>query len=102
MFLTTHDMSTATELCDRVAFIVDGEIKLIDSPRNLMLARGRREVRLEYRMNGSVAGETFPLEGLGDNPEFLSILRTREIQTIHTEEATLERVFIEVTGRTLS
>ena len=95
-------MTTAVELCDRVAFIVDGELRLIDSPRNLMLARGRRSVRLEYRMDGRVEQETFPLEGLGDNAGFLQTLRTREVQTIHTEEASLERIFIEVTGRTLS
>jgi fluoroquinolone transport system ATP-binding protein len=37
VFLTTHNMHIAEELCDRVAFIVDGEIKLIDSPKNLKM-----------------------------------------------------------------
>ncbi|MBN2222357.1 MAG: ABC transporter ATP-binding protein, partial [Vallitaleaceae bacterium] len=37
VFLTTHNMQVADELCDRIAFIIDGEIKLIDSPRNLKL-----------------------------------------------------------------
>ncbi len=102
VFLTTHDMVTATELCDRVAFIVDGEIKLIDSPRNLMLERGSRRVQLEYLQNGRVEREAFPLDGLADNQDFLDVLRTRDVQTIHTEEATLERIFIEVTGRPLA
>ena len=43
IFLTTHDMVAATELCDRVAFIIEGEVKLIDSPRNLMLTHGRAQ-----------------------------------------------------------
>lgn len=34
IFLTTHNMSIADELCDRVAFIVDGKIALIDFPAN--------------------------------------------------------------------
>ncbi len=36
-FLTTHNMHIAEELCDRVAFIIDGKIKLIDSPKQLKL-----------------------------------------------------------------
>jgi fluoroquinolone transport system ATP-binding protein len=28
IFVTTHDMTTADELCDRVSFIADGEIRL--------------------------------------------------------------------------
>jgi fluoroquinolone transport system ATP-binding protein len=39
IFLTTHDMAVADDLCDRVAFIVDGQIKLIDAPRPQVAAR---------------------------------------------------------------
>jgi fluoroquinolone transport system ATP-binding protein len=42
VFLTTHDMITADELCDRVAFLVDGSVAALDSPRTLRLAYGRR------------------------------------------------------------
>jgi len=48
IFLTTHNMYVADELCDRVAFIIDGEIKLIDSPRNLKLQYGEKFVEVEY------------------------------------------------------
>lgn len=102
IFLTTHDMVAATELCDRVALIVEGEIKLVDSPRNLMLKHGKRQVRLEYLVDRRVERREFPLDGLGDNADFLELLRTHSIQTIHTEEATLDSIFIEVTGRSLS
>ena len=43
IFLTTHDMVTADELCDRVAFLVEGAIAALDSPRALRLAHGRQE-----------------------------------------------------------
>ena len=102
IFLTTHDMVAATELCDRVAFIIEGEVKLIDSPRNLMLTHGARKVRVEYQVDRGVEQQEFPMEDLGRNEEFLRLLRTDSVQTIHTEEATLEKVFIEVTGRQLS
>ena len=45
--------------------------------------------------------EDFPLEGLAQNETFLTLLREREIETIHTLEATLEDVFVDETGRTL-
>ena len=102
IFLTTHDMAAATELCDRVAFIIEGEVKLIDSPRNLMLTHGARKVRVEYQADHGVEQQEFPMEDLGRNDDFLRLLRTDAVQTIHTEEATLEKVFIEVTGRRLS
>jgi fluoroquinolone transport system ATP-binding protein len=102
VFLTTHDMTVADELCDRVAFIVDGTIKLIDAPRALKLRHGQPRVRVEYRKRDGIVAREFPVNGLGNNEEFLTLLRQSEVQTIHTLEATLEDVFIEITGRELS
>lgn len=102
VFLTTHDMAVADELCDRVAFIVDGTIALIDSPRELRIRWGERQVRVEYRTDGRTDLREFPVDGLGSNEEFLALLRGEEIETIHTKEATLEDVFIQVTGRSLT
>ncbi len=105
IFLTTHDMTVADQICDRVAFIVDGEVTLIDSPRNLRLQHGRRRVTVEYHDDGTSAPTQqaeFPLDGLGDSDEFLKILRTNRIETIHTQEATLEDIFIQTTGRSLT
>lgn len=101
VFLTTHDMEVAAELCDRVAFLVNGRIVLIDSPRALALRYGRRTVRVEYITSRGLHRREFPLKGLGDNPEFLEILRKEEVETIHTQETTLEEIFIEVTGSRL-
>ena len=102
VFLTTHDMNVADELCDRVAFIIDGQIRLIDSPRNLKLQHGSQCVRVEYRQNGSTAGQDFELDGLGENGAFLDLLKQESVETIHTQEATLEDIFIQVTGRSLA
>ena len=57
IFLTTHNMYIADELCDRVAFIVDGEIKLIDSPKNLKLQYGDKLVEIEYLKDGKTMKE---------------------------------------------
>ena len=101
IFLTTHDMTVADQLCDRIAFIVDGHIPVIDSPRELKLREGERKVRVEYREERRVEDREFSLDGLGEDEGFLSLLRAERIETIHTEEATLEDVFIGTTGRRL-
>ncbi|MFO7538132.1 MAG: ABC transporter ATP-binding protein [Chloroflexota bacterium] len=102
IFLTTHNMSVAEELCDRVALIVEGKIVLVDSPRRLKMAYGQAAVRIEYQANGRLDTAEFELNNLGHNNRFLHLLRTQPVQTIHTQEATLEDVFIQVTGKSLT
>jgi fluoroquinolone transport system ATP-binding protein len=101
IFLTTHDMTVADELCDRIAFIVDGKISLVDSPSELKLRYGKPEVRVEFQANDQSEFMDFPLQDLADNSDFYALLREKRIRTIHTLEATLETIFIEVTGRSL-
>lgn len=102
VFLTTHDMTAAAELCDRVGFLVDGRILLVDSPRNLMVQHGQRRVRVELVGAAGIERREFDLDGLGRNSEFLGLLRRGPVETIHTLEATLEDVFLAVTGRKLA
>lgn len=101
IFLTTHNMAVVDALCDRVAFLVDGEIKLIAAPRELKLRYGKRMVRVDYRANGRLHSEEFGLPELGRNESFLALLRGDGVETIHTQEASLDDIFIEVTGREL-
>jgi fluoroquinolone transport system ATP-binding protein len=103
IFLTTHDMSTADELCDRVAFVVDGAIVALDTPAELKIARSQRRVRVEYRgVNGALASAEFPMDGLADDPAFHAVLRGHDVETVHSREASLDDVFVEITGRRLS
>lgn len=98
IILTTHNMQAAEQICDRVAFVVNGVIKLIDSPKNLMLRSGERKLRIEYQMQGTKKTAEFPLTNIGDNKEFLLIIRSYPIVTIHSLEATLDQIFMDVTG----
>ena len=102
VFLTTHNMYIADELCDRVAFIVDGEIKLIDSPKNLKLQYGEKVVTVEFLADGVLHSETLSTIQDQDKARLQAILGTCEIVTMHTKEATLEEIFITVTGRGLT
>lgn len=100
IFVTTHNMHDAEELCDRVAFMVDGRLEIIDSPENIKQLGGKRVVKVEYK-NGEIKSKEFLMEGLADNTEFLHLLRKNHIRSIHSKEATLEDIFIQVTGKTL-
>lgn len=101
VFLTTHNMTVADELCDRVAFMVEGRIPVIGSPRELKIQHGKKYVRVETRRNGSLEQQDFPLQGIGENRKFLSLLQSQDIETIHSQEASLEDVFMASTGRGL-
>lgn len=101
IFLTTHNMFIAEELCDRVAFIIDGEIKLIDSPKNLKLEYGDNLVEVEYVEGEEVIKNSFSMVLPEEKEQLQEIIETKDIQTMHTKEATLEEIFIKVTGRGL-
>lgn len=98
VFITSHIMNDIDQLCDRVAFIVDGEIKEIDSPRNLKIKYGKRLLKVEYNEDHQTKTEEFPLDHIGKNKAFLDLLQTKNIETIHSGETTLEDIFIMVTG----
>lgn len=101
VFLTTHNMYIADELCDRVAFIVDGKIRLIDSPKELKLKYGEKLVEVEYIKEGKLMMGRFSTVDDEEKERLVEVIRTYDIQTMHTKEATLEEIFIKVTGRKL-
>lgn len=101
VFLTTHNMYIAEELCDRVALINDGKIELIDSPRNLKLKYGQKLIRVEYKEGGILKKENISIENNNDKTRLNTLINRGNIETIHSQEATLEEIFIKVTGRGL-
>jgi fluoroquinolone transport system ATP-binding protein len=101
VFLTTHHMDDAGELCNRLAFMVEGTLPVIDSTKDLRVRHGKKTVRVEYLEGKEISSEEFPIDHLGSNPVFSDILQNRKILTIHTQEASLEDIFIKVTGKKL-
>ncbi len=101
VFLTTHNMTDAAEICDRVGFLVDGAMPVIGAPEALMRRYGRRRVAVAVDDPGQAGGEAraeFDLDGLGENAAFLAMLRRGRIRSIRSQEASLEDVFIAVAG----
>lgn len=99
IFITTHSMHTADELCDEVAFIADGSIRIIDTPSNLKRQYGKAAVQVRTETEGD---REFALKDLGTNTDFLQYLKNNTIRSIRTLEASLDEVFIEVTGKSLT
>src|SRR6185436_13320973 len=90
VFLTTHYMEEADELCGRVAFLSDGRIVALDTPDNLKVAHGQRSLKatlengqsLSIDLNDQVAGK-----------QLEQLVNAGQIRTLHSAEATLEEVF---------
>lgn len=101
IFLTTHNMYIADELCNRVAFIVDGKIRLIDSPKELKLKYGEKLVEVEYLKDGELIRDSFSTVVEDEKNKLIQVIKENELRTMHTKEATLEEIFIKVTGRGL-
>ena len=102
IFLTTHDMVEADKLSDRVAFIHRGKIVALDSPTVLKQQYGKRALKVEVETD---SGATQIREVTLDNeaaPEAVyDLFKQERVVTVHSEEATLEDIFIEITGRGL-
>ena len=101
VLLTTHDMFEADELSDRVAFINEGEIVALDTAENLKLKYGTRSVKVRLRDGDGVREEVLPLDGDSSSAKLAELAASPDLLTIHTEEATLEQIFIRLTGRGL-
>ena len=98
VFLTTHNMLDADLLCDRVAFISDGNIVALDTPKNLKEKNSSHQVLIEYIYKGERKTEIIEVDELKKNMMF----KEDEIISIHSKEPTLEDMFIKYTGRRLA
>jgi ABC-2 type transport system ATP-binding protein len=121
VFLTTHYMDEAERLCDRVAIVDHGQIIALDSPENLIHTHFE-EKAIQFEMDNPPT-ETLLQQLAGvtnvaidnrevvmyshDIPGTMSALLqiadredlTGELKDLHVREATLEDVFLKLTGR---
>ena len=121
VLLTTHYMEEAERLCDRVAIMDKGRIVALDTPAALVASLGGDQV-LSFELSGEagpdlveglpgVAGaerrnghHTLRITDVGKTlPALLDCLAERGLQLLHlsTHQATLEDVFVHLTGREL-
>ena len=98
MFVTTHNMVDADLLCDRVAFIVGGSLVALDTPKRLKEKNSNHRVVIDYLYRGQRESKTIEAPELEAGIPFAH----DEIISIHSQEPTLEDMFIQYTGRGLS
>lgn len=103
VFLTTHDMMEADKLADRVAFINQGKIVALDTPHALKQRYGQRRLRAQVATaDGSLVEREIVLDRSETAAEMQALFSQEQVITVHSEEATLEDIFIEITGRGLA
>ena len=100
ILLTTHNMQDATELCDRVAFIIGGQIYALDSPHNLIMSKGAAKVTYTWMDHGEQSKSCL-LSQLSEDQMLRDLIAENKLQSIHSSEPDLNDIFMEITGRTL-
>jgi ABC-2 type transport system ATP-binding protein len=102
VFLTTHDMYEADKLSDRVAFINQGKIVALDTPARLKQRYGKRLLKVEIEKDdGQLETHEIAMDNDHTGEQFSALLHSGKVVTVHSEEATLEDIFIQITGRGL-
>jgi fluoroquinolone transport system ATP-binding protein len=101
VFITSHIMSDIEQLCDRVAFIVDGKIVELASPRDLKIRYGKKAITVDYIQEGKKYQTIFDMDKKESKQKLSELILNHEIETIHSGETTLEDIFIQVTGVSL-
>jgi ABC-2 type transport system ATP-binding protein len=98
IFITTHYMEEADQMCDRIAIMHHGKIVATDTPENLKLQFGKPVITVTVKEpDGSVKELELPL-GAGAIEPLSPYLQENRVLKIHSREATLEEVFLNVTG----
>ncbi len=100
VFLTTHNMSEADEVCDRVAFLARGAIQVSGASEDLKRQYGQRLLKVRLSGKGAAQSREFHMDNIGTNKDFLALLAANNIASMHTAEASLDDVFIKAVGPT--
>jgi fluoroquinolone transport system ATP-binding protein len=102
IIITTHNMQDAAELCDRVAFIVDGHVKALDTPHNLIMKKGAGVISYSYLENGVETKAQCAINESGSDAKLQQLVSEGRLLTVHSMEPDLGDIFMEVTGRGLN
>ncbi|HEX6650659.1 MAG TPA: ABC transporter ATP-binding protein [Pyrinomonadaceae bacterium] len=99
IFLTTHYMEEADQLCSRVAFLSEGRIVALDTPANLKVAHGKNAIKVTLANGESLS---IALDNADAGEQLQRLVNGGLVRTLHSAEATLEEVFLQIAGRELS
>jgi ABC-2 type transport system ATP-binding protein len=96
-------MLEADKLSDRVAFINQGKIAAIDTPHALKQQYGKRSLKAQVAgPDGRLELREINLDNDHTAAAVTDLFSKEQVVTLHSEEATLEDIFIQITGRGLA
>ena len=95
IFLTTHNMEEAQELCDHVAFLNEGHLVEEGTPQALRLKYAEDSVELCYQDGTTLRVRKEP-EAIRE-----ALKHEGRLLTIHSQEPDLKTIFLQLTGRDL-
>lgn len=95
IFLTTHDMTEAESLCDRVGILDNGHLVACDTPEALKQRFAQNKVRIV--MNDKSIRET--TKDAAGAVTIAEALESGKVLSIHSEEPSLNDVFLRLTGK---
>ncbi|MFH1560658.1 MAG: ABC transporter ATP-binding protein [Chloroflexota bacterium] len=102
VLLTTHDMMEADKLSDRVAFMSQGKIVALDTPHNLKQQYGKRALKAKVSTHdGELEDREITLDTSETPNAIYELFAQEKVVTVHSEEASLEDIFITITGQGL-
>lgn len=99
VFLTTHYMEEADQLCARVAFLSEGRIVALDTPSHLKTKHGENVVKVTFENGNNL---NISLDDQGAGKKLQTLISEGQVRSLHSAEATLEEVFIRIAGRELT
>lgn len=102
IIITTHNMHDAQELCNRVAFIVDGKVKALDTPHNLIMKKGATKIKYSYIKDNKEIFNECIINKTCEDKTLSSLISSNKLSTIHSCEPNLGDIFMDITGRGLS
>ena len=102
VFLTTHDMFEAETLSDNVVFINKGKILLNDTPSNLKIQYGQKSMEVVIETpNGESKEISLSMDEVNSGDKIKEVFEKNNVLRIHSREASLNDIFIDVAGRGL-
>ena len=101
ILLTSHNMEEVDKLCDRVAFLNQGQIVALDRPDNLKLKYSSRKLRVLFKKDERRRELVLDMDSSEDGKKLAQLMAEGKLAAVHSCEPSLADIFVKVTGREL-
>jgi len=99
VFVTTHNMEEAEEICDRIAIIDRGKVVEVNSPLMFKAEHTENLVDVVYDEDGRERRLTLKMNREEDRHRLAQLIESGMLLAIHSKEFNFKQVFLRLTGR---